>query len=138
MKAVRANNMFQQKAVWLVCAAVSAIACMQLCAAETAKDSSDNGIDWAKEQQFWSFHSPTMPTRPEVKNKRWPRRDLDYFILTRLEQKALTPSTEAEKRTLIRRVTFDLTGLPPTPDEIESFLKDKRASAYEHLVERLL
>ncbi len=98
----------------------------------------DGGLDLAKERQFWSFQSPLAPRRPAVKNSRWPRQELDYFILARLEGKKLAPSDEAEKRTLLRRVTFDLTGLPPTPEEISAFLKDKSREAYERLVERLL
>src|SRR5438128_967861 len=77
-------------------------------------------------------------SEPGVKNKRWPRQRLDYFILARLEEKQLSPSIEPGKRTLIRRATFDLTGLPPTPEEVEAYLKDDRDKAYERLVERLL
>jgi hypothetical protein len=95
-------------------------------------------IDWAKEREFWAFRVPTAQVRPVVKNTRWPKQTVDYFVLARLEQKRLLPSVEAERRTLIRRVTFDLTGLPPTPDEVETFLKDGRDDAYERLVERLL
>ena len=76
--------------------------------------------------------------RPPAQNKRWPRQELDYFVLARLEGKRLVPSDEAEKATLIRRVTFDLTGLPPTPDEVSAFLRDKRSDAYERVVNRLL
>ncbi|HEY2951659.1 MAG TPA: DUF1549 and DUF1553 domain-containing protein [Verrucomicrobiae bacterium] len=75
---------------------------------------------------------------PKVKARRWPRQSLDFFILARLESKGLSPSIEAGRRILIRRVTFDLTGLPPTPEEVESFLTDKREDAYERLVGRLL
>ena len=98
----------------------------------------DEDIDLAKERQFWSFQRPVAPKRPEVKNKRWPRQELDYFVLSRLESKRLTPSDEADKAMLIRRVTFDLIGLPPTPEEVNAFLKDKRSDAYERLVDRLL
>jgi hypothetical protein len=96
------------------------------------------GIDWAKEQQFWSFRAPEAKALPAVKNKKWPAQPVDYFVLARLEQKNLSPAPEAEKRALIRRLTFDLTGLPPMPDEVEAFVKDKRADAYQRLVERLL
>jgi hypothetical protein len=98
----------------------------------------EDEIDWAKEQQFWSFRAPKPQARPVVKDTRWPRQSLDYFILARLERKGLSPSADAEKRTLIRRVTFDLTGLAPTPEEIDAFLKDRRRDAYERLVNRLL
>jgi Protein of unknown function (DUF1549)/Protein of unknown function (DUF1553) len=98
----------------------------------------EGGIDFAKERQFWSFQSPSAPPRPAVKNTRWPRQELDYFVLARLESKRLAPSEEAEKRTLIRRVTFDLTGLPPTPEEVSAFLNDKSRDAYTRVVDRLL
>jgi hypothetical protein len=95
-------------------------------------------IDWTKEQKFWSFRKPVTYVRPAVKNARWPRQPLDYFIENRLERAGLAPSGEADKRILIRRATFDLTGLPPTPEEVEVFLKDNRANAYETLINRLL
>src|SRR6266496_3339406 len=94
--------------------------------------------NWTKEREFWSFHGPSAPAPPAVKNRRWPRRPLDYFILAPLESQRLAPSPEAGRRTLIRRVTFDLTGLPPTPEEVEAFLGQTGADAYERLVERLL
>ena len=97
-----------------------------------------DSIDWNKERQFWSFKMPQAQPRPAVKNSKWPRQPVDYFILARLEQKKLSPSAEAERRTLIRRLTLDLTGLPPTPEEVAAFVADKRADAYEQLVERLL
>ena len=62
----------------------------------------DDEIDWAKEQQFWSFRVPKPQSRPTIKNASWPQQPLDYFILARLEQKGLSPSAEAEKRTIIR------------------------------------
>ena len=95
-------------------------------------------LNWSKERDFWSFRRPLPRSQPVVKNKRWPRQRLDYFILARLEEKQLLPSIEPTKRTLIRRATFDLTGLPPTPEEVEAYLKDERDKAYERLVERLL
>ncbi len=95
-------------------------------------------IDWNKERQFWSFKVPQAQARPVVKNSKWPRQPVDYFILARLEQRKLSPSSEAERRVLIRRLTLDLTGLPPTPDEVAAFVADKRPDAYEQLVERLL
>ena len=73
-----------------------------------------------------------------MKSASWVRNPVDAFVLVRLEEKNLSPSPAADKRTLIRRVTFDLTGLPPTPEEIEAFLLDNRSDAYEHLVDRLL
>jgi hypothetical protein len=87
----------------------------------------------------WSLRPPTRPTVPEVRNPKFAiRTPVDAFILARLEKDGLAPAPEADRVTLIRRVTFDLIGLPPTPVEIEGFLKDTSADAYEKLVERLL
>jgi len=99
---------------------------------------SDDEIDWAKAREFWSFKTPATPPTPKVTNRRWPSETLDHFVLAGLEKKGLAPAAQAEKRTLIRRVTFDLTGLPPTPKEVAAFLADKRSDAYERLVDRLL
>ena len=71
-------------------------------------------------------------------NRRWVRNPIDNFILARLEKEGLKPAPEADRRTLIRRVTLDLTGLPPTPEEVEAFVKDKSPNAYEKVVDRLL
>jgi hypothetical protein len=92
----------------------------------------------AKWKNHWSYIKPECPPLPEVKNRKWPRNDIDYFILARLEKENLKPSAEASRETLIRRLSLDLTGLPPTIDEANRFLKDKRAGAYDRLVERLL
>ncbi len=92
----------------------------------------------ARERKFWSFQPPVSPARPNVRSRHWPRQDLDYYVLSRMEARRLTFAPEADRATLIRRVTFDLTGLPPTPDEVRAFLKDKRSDAYERLVDRLL
>jgi hypothetical protein len=98
----------------------------------------EDGVNWKKEREFWSFRQPVRYPKPVVRNRRWPRQPLDYFILALLEEQQLSPALEASKRTLIRRVTFDVTGLPPTPAEIDAFLKDGSDRAYEHLVDRLL
>src|ERR1041384_5496474 len=97
-----------------------------LSAAESNQTGVVGGTDWNKEREFWSFRPPTAQARPVVRNTRWPSQPLDYFVLARLEQTNLSPSPEADARTLVRRVTFDLTGLPPTPEEVQAFLKDKR------------
>jgi len=126
---------------WLFATIVSVGACLAvtaLSAAEPNQPEIAEGIDWNKEREFWSFRPPTAQARPVVKNKRWPSQRLDYFVLARLERANLSPSPEADQRTLVRRVTFDLTGLPPTPEEVEAFLKDKRPDAYPRLAERLL
>jgi hypothetical protein len=93
----------------------------------------------AQYQPHWAFIPPpdTIPL-PSVKNKDWPRSDIDRFILARLEKEGIQPSPEAEKERWLRRVTYDLIGLPPAPEEVDAFVKDKSASAYETVVNRLL
>ena len=86
----------------------------------------------------WAFVPPKRPAVPAVKNKAWPKNAIDGFILARLEKENLAPSPEADRITLLRRVSLDLTGLPPTPEEVDAFLADKRKNAYEKQVDRLL
>ena len=93
------------------------------------------GARWKK---HWSFIPPERPELPEVKDPKWPRNAIDYFTLARLEKEAIKPNAEADKATLIRRATLDLTGLPPTIDDVDAFLADKSRDAYEKLVDRLL
>ena len=109
-----------------------------LCASEPSSAPPDESFDWAKEKQFWSFKAPARHAPPKVHNTRWPRQTIDHFILARLEAKSLIPSQEADHRTLIRRLAIDLTGLPPTPAEVDAFVGDKRPDAYDRLVDRLL
>jgi hypothetical protein len=92
----------------------------------------------AKWEGHWSFASVNKPELPKVKNASWPANPIDRFILATLEAKGLQPSSEANGRTLIRRLNFDITGLPPTPEEVKAFLDDKSERAYETLVDRLL
>ena len=89
-------------------------------------------------ERLWALEPIRMPTVPMVKDTNWMRDDLDAFILRRLKQEGLTPAPIADRYTLLRRVTFDLTGLPPTPEEIEAFVNDTSDSAYEKVVDRLL
>jgi uncharacterized protein DUF1549/uncharacterized protein DUF1553 len=95
-------------------------------------------IDWGRAREHWSFRPPQARRVPAVRKKDWPRQPLDTFILARLEAKGLAPSPAADPGTLIRRVTFDLTGLPPSPEEVETFLKDRSPEAYSRVVDRLL
>ena len=90
------------------------------------------------ERQFWAFQKPVRPARPAVRNQRWVRSPIDAFVLAKLEAKGLRPAPPADRRTLIRRATFDLTGLPPTPREVEAFVSDKSPRAFEKVVDRLL
>lgn len=93
------------------------------------------GAEW---KPFWSFIPPQRPALPKVRNAAWVRNPIDAFILSRLERDGIQPSPEADKRTLIRRVSLDLTGLPPTPQDIEAFENDQSPNAYEKVVDRLL
>jgi hypothetical protein len=86
----------------------------------------------------WSLVAPVRPPLPAVKQAAWPRNAIDRFVLARLETEGLSPSPEADKSTLIRRVSLDLTGLPPTPAEVAAFAADNRPDAYQRLVDRLL
>ncbi len=92
----------------------------------------------AKWQSHWSFLAPVPPALPTVKNTSWPKNAIDYFVLARLEKEGLQPAPAAARATLLRRVTLDLTGLPPTLPELDDFLKDTAPNAYEKVVERLL
>jgi hypothetical protein len=92
----------------------------------------------AKWQKHWSLISPSRPPLPAVRDARWPRNAIDSFILARLDAEGLVPPPEADRTTLIRRLTLDLTGLPPTPAEVDAFLADPSPDAYEKVVERLL
>ncbi|MBM3459812.1 MAG: DUF1549 domain-containing protein, partial [Armatimonadetes bacterium] len=87
---------------------------------------------------LWSLQPVRDPTPPAVRNRSWPTSAVDRFILAKLEAKGLSPTPRADKRTLIRRVTFDLTGLPPTPEEVAAFLTDPVPDAFARLVDRLL
>jgi hypothetical protein len=93
------------------------------------------GAHW---QPFWSFIPPKRPATPAVRDEKWVRNAIDRFILARLEREGLHPSAEADKATLLRRVSLDLTGIPPTPAELDDFLRDGSPDAYGKVVDRLL
>lgn len=93
------------------------------------------GAEW---KQHWSFIAPQRPPLPDVKSAGWIKSPIDRFVLARLEQAGLKPSPEAAKHTLLRRLSFDLTGLPPTPEEVHAFVSDSSEEAYERAVDRLL
>jgi hypothetical protein len=95
----------------------------------------EQGARW---QKHWAFLVPKRSSLPAVTDRRWPRNALDTFVLARLEREGLRPSPEADRVTLLRRVTLDLTGLPPSPIEVDRFLADIGPGAYERAVDRLL
>jgi uncharacterized protein DUF1553/uncharacterized protein DUF1549/cytochrome c len=106
----------------------------------------DQGAEWpdsaetadASVAKHWAYIKPVRPAVPEVRKKSWVRNPIDAFVVARLEAEGLQPSTEASRETLIRRVSLDLIGLPPTLKEIDDFVSDQRPDAYERLVDRLL
>ncbi len=95
-------------------------------------------IDIEKGREHWAFQPVGKPKMPTVKNTDWPRTEVDRFILATLEAKGLSPVEDADRRTWIRRVTFDLLGLPPSVQEVEAFVNDRSEKAYERVVDRLL
>ena len=102
---------------------------------ETVRLWIDQGAAW---ESHWAFIPPERPALPPVSDPEWVRNPIDDFVLARLDAEGLGPSAEADRATLLRRVTLDLTGLPPTPDELAAFLNDDSPDAYEKAVDRLL
>src|SRR5262245_23734116 len=102
----------------------------------------DEGAQWPKEavqkKLHWAYVKPVRPALPKVKDATWPLNGIDNFVMARLEQEGLRPAAAADRAVLLRRVSLDLTGLPPTPEEVDMFLKDTSGQAYENAVERLL
>ncbi len=92
----------------------------------------------AKWEDYWAFVPPAQQPLPQVKHPDWARQPMDRFVLARLEKEGLAPAPESDKATLLRRVSFDLTGLPPTPEEEAAYLADSSPLAYEKQVDRLL
>ena len=90
------------------------------------------------QKEHWAWRSVRRPAVPKVKNEAWVKNPVDAFILHRLENEGLTPAAAASREQLLRRVTFDLIGLPPTPDEIDAFVDDKSSEAWEKVIDRLL
>jgi hypothetical protein len=92
----------------------------------------------AKYQKHWSLLPPQVAKTPAVKDVAWPANPIDHFVLARLEKEGVKPSHEAARVTLLRRLSFDLTGLPPTPQDVDAFVADKSPNAYEKVVDRLI
>lgn len=95
----------------------------------------DQGATW---KPHWAFTPPSMTDLPELRNEDWTRNPIDLFILHKIESAGLSPSKDASREKLLRRVTFDLTGLPPTPAELNEFLSDQRPNAYQYVVDQIL
>ena len=114
--------------IWLLGFAFAAVSTQLIYAEEVAKD-----LD-----AIWAFQPLSDPAVPKVENDGWARNPIDAFILSRLEQNGLKPTPEASRRTLIRRASMDLLGLPPAPEEVAAFVNDKRPDAYERLIDRFL
>ena len=91
-----------------------------------------------KSERLWSLLTPVGHPAPAIQDTKWPRTEIDRFVLAKLESKGLTPQAEADRATLIRRLSFDLTGLPPTKAAVDAFVADKSSRAYEKLVDQLL
>ena len=105
---------------------------------ESAKAAAPKAYNITPEQKaFWSFQPVQKPAAPKTKGV-WAKTEIDRFILAKLEEKSWKPAPAADRRTLIRRATFDLTGLPPTPEDVDAFLADKGANAFAKVVDRLL
>ena len=92
----------------------------------------------AKYEPFWAYIPPKRQAVPQVKHTDWPRNDIDRFLLAKQEAQGIGPGPEADRATLVRRLYFDLTGLPPTPAQVQEFVKDTAPDAYEKLVDKLL
>jgi cytochrome c553 len=105
---------------------------------ETSSQPAKPAIDFAAARKHWAFQPPQKPARPKVNDSRWPQTEIDYFILAKLEPAGLKPVAPATKRELLRRATFDLIGLPPTPEEVTAFESDEAPDAFAKVVDRLL
>jgi hypothetical protein len=97
-----------------------------------------NKIDLAEARKYWAFQRPKPGPTPKVEDNSWPHSEIDHFVQARREKEKLKPVADADRTTLIRRLTFDLTGLPPTLEEIDAFVKDDSSQAYAGVVDRLL
>src|SRR2546423_4731867 len=102
---------------------------------EVLKQWIDEGAEY---RPHWAFVKPARTPLPQVRDSAWPRNAIDYFVLARLEKEGLSPSPRADKYTLVRRLYFDLIGLPPTPEQADQFVNNPSPDAYERLVDKLL
>ncbi|MCG8651702.1 MAG: DUF1549 and DUF1553 domain-containing protein, partial [Pirellulales bacterium] len=118
------------------------LAALAMAGAVGAEDRADHTLDETPIDPFdrdhWAFQPIADPAIPRIEHKAWPRTPIDRFILKRLEEKSLRPAGRADRHTLVRRLYFDLTGLPPTPEQVQHFIADQRPGAYRRLVDHLL
>jgi cytochrome c553 len=117
---------------------IAGLSASTVVAVETTPTRAQGAPITEQDRRFWSFIKPVRPATPTVKDKTWVRNEIDAFVLAKLEAKGLKPSAPAAPRDLLRRVYFDLIGLPPTPEELQEFLKDPSDAAYQKVVEKLL
>ena len=103
-----------------------------------AQQGARSSIDWNRAREWWSFRPVVDPPLPKLRNPSWPANGLDTFILARLESAGLEPTPDADRRTLIRRMSFDLLGLPPDPAEVDAFVNDPSPDAVSRVVDRFL
>src|SRR5690349_11002913 len=103
---------------WVALFAASLFPCVEAPAAEVV-------LTKGSTNEHWAFKAPVRPTIPPVSKKKWPLNEIDHFVLAKLEANKLVPSPEADRVTLIRRLCFDVTGLPPSPEEVDRFIADK-------------
>jgi hypothetical protein len=129
---------FRSQALTCALLGIAALSAISAASVEISKEEASISNTGKSEQLWWSLRPLRKILPPPVKNAGWPRTPVDHFILAKLEEKNLQPSPEADQRTLLRRVTFDLAGLPPTPEEIQDFLGDNSPEAYTKVVDRLL
>jgi cytochrome c553 len=107
-------------------------------AASPAPPKKQIGLSIAEGRKFWAYRPPERPALPSVRDAGWPKSEIDRFVLSRLESAGLRPAPAAEKDVLLRRLTYDLIGLPPSPEEVDAFVRDGSPDAYEKVVDRLL
>ena len=128
----------------MLCRLLTLLVCAPLCAEDRIGDAWNDQrnpirqLFHGQRLDLWSLRPIANPTPPDVQKKEWPRQELDRFILAKLESAGLAPAPEAERRALGRRLYFDLTGLPPTAEEMDVFAADAAPDAVEHLVDQLL
>src|SRR5262245_28785597 len=119
-----------KRSVWL------ALACVMTTALVAA--AGEDYVITPRQRDHWAWKPPVRPAVPTVRDGAWVRNPIDAFVLARLEATGLRPAPPAAREQLLRRVTFDLTGLPPTPEEMDAFLGDRSPDAWEKVVDRLL